>query len=118
MAGPEATLAYAASLSGVAHVIRLRKEAGLLRLLAALSDGLPSEEALPVATALSYPEFQQSWQQYLQRVCARNRSPRPDEPTDAMLLGASLDSQDFQRLLSRYHSTVRRRPSSKPHTTR
>jgi hypothetical protein len=65
MAGPEATLAYAASLSGVAHVIRLRKEAGLLRLLAALSDGLPSEEALPVATALSYTEFQQSWQQHL-----------------------------------------------------
>jgi hypothetical protein len=65
MAGPEAVQAYAASLSGVAHVIRLRKEAGLLRLLAALSDGLPSEEALPVATALSYPEFQQSWRDYL-----------------------------------------------------
>jgi tetratricopeptide (TPR) repeat protein len=65
MAGPEAALAYSASLSGVAHIIRLRKEAGLLRLLAALSDGLPSEEALPVATALSYPEFQQSWLDYL-----------------------------------------------------
>ena len=47
------------------HIIRLRKEAGLLRLLAALSDGLPSEEALPVAIALSYPEFQQSWREYL-----------------------------------------------------
>ena len=65
MAGGEATLAYAASLSGVGHIVRLRKEAGLLRLLAALSDGLPSEEALPVAMALSYPEFQQSWQEYL-----------------------------------------------------
>jgi tetratricopeptide (TPR) repeat protein len=65
MTGPDASLAYAASLSGVAHIIRLRKEAGLLRLLAALSDGLPSEEALPVATALSYPEFQNSWQEYL-----------------------------------------------------
>jgi len=65
MAGPEASLAYAASLSGVAHIIRLRNEAGLLRLLAALSDGLPSEEALPVATALSYTEFQQSWLDYL-----------------------------------------------------
>ncbi|HET8644235.1 MAG TPA: hypothetical protein VFO85_02025, partial [Vicinamibacteria bacterium] len=65
MAGPEAVQAYAASLSGVAHIIRLRKEAGLLRLLAALSDGLPSEEALPVATALSYPEFQKSWNEYL-----------------------------------------------------
>jgi tetratricopeptide (TPR) repeat protein len=65
LTGPDATLAYAASLSGVAHIIRLRKEAGLLRLLAALSDGLPSEEALPVATALSYPEFQNSWFEYL-----------------------------------------------------
>jgi tetratricopeptide (TPR) repeat protein len=65
MTGPDASLAYAASLSGVAHIIRLRKEVGLLRLLAALSDGLPSEEALPVATALSYPEFQNSWQEYL-----------------------------------------------------
>jgi hypothetical protein len=45
--------------------VRLRKEAGLLRLLAALSDGLPSEEALPVSMALSYPEFQQSWQSHL-----------------------------------------------------
>jgi tetratricopeptide (TPR) repeat protein len=65
MTGPDAVIAYEASLSGVAHIIRLRKEAGLLRLLAALSDGLPSEEALPVATALSYPEFQQSWREYL-----------------------------------------------------
>jgi hypothetical protein len=65
MAGPEATQAYAASLSAVAHIVRLRKEAGLLRLLAALSDGLPSEEALPVSMALSYPEFQQSWQSHL-----------------------------------------------------
>jgi len=70
MAGPEATQAYAASLSGVGHIVRLRKEAGLLRLLAALSDGLPSEEALPVAMALSYPEFQQSWQEYLKTLRA------------------------------------------------
>jgi tetratricopeptide (TPR) repeat protein len=70
MAGGEATLAYAASLSGVGHIVRLRKEAGLLRLLAALSDGLPSEEALPVAMALSYPEFQQSWHEYLRTLRA------------------------------------------------
>jgi Tetratricopeptide repeat/Peptidase MA superfamily len=73
MTGPEAVQAYAASLSGVAHLIRLRKEAGVLRLLAALSDGLPSEEALPVATALSYPEFQQSWREYLFRAPRMNR---------------------------------------------
>ena len=36
-----------------------------VRLLAALSDRLPSEEAMPVALALSYPEFQKSWEEYL-----------------------------------------------------
>jgi hypothetical protein len=73
MTGPDAVIAYEASLSGVAHIIRLRKEAGLLRLLAALSDGLPSEEALPVATALSYPEFQQSWRDYLTGLARASR---------------------------------------------
>lgn len=68
MAGAEAAQAYAASLSAVAHIVRLREEPGLLRLLAALSDGLPSEEALPVSMALSYPEFQQSWQEHLRAV--------------------------------------------------
>jgi hypothetical protein len=36
-------------------------EAGLVRLLSALGDRLPSEEAIPVALALSYPELQQAW---------------------------------------------------------
>jgi hypothetical protein len=57
----QAQLAYAASLSAVAHVIRKRGEAGVVRLVSALGDKLPSEEALPVALALSYPEFQASW---------------------------------------------------------
>ncbi len=61
----ELQLAYAESLSAVAHVLRKRGEAGIVRLLAALSDRLPSEEALPVALALSYPEFQKSWEQHL-----------------------------------------------------
>ena len=61
----ELQLAYAESLSAVAHVLRKRGEAGVVRLLAALSDRLPSEEALPVALALSYPEFQRSWEGYL-----------------------------------------------------
>jgi hypothetical protein len=62
---PEATIAYAQSLSAVAHILRTRGEAGVVRLVAALSDRLPSEEALPVALALSYAEFQKSWEDSL-----------------------------------------------------
>ena len=57
----EAQVAYASSLSAVAHVLRKRGEGGVVRLVSALGDKLPSEEALPVALALSYPEFQASW---------------------------------------------------------
>lgn len=60
-----ASQAYAQSLSAVAYVLRTRGEAGLIRLLSALGDGLPSEEALPVALALSYPELQKEWEQSL-----------------------------------------------------
>jgi hypothetical protein len=60
-------LAYAESLSAVAHIIRIRGEAGVGRLLAGLGDRLPSEEALPVAIALSYPEFQKSWEAQVRR---------------------------------------------------
>lgn len=63
----ELPLAYAESLSAVAHIIRIRGEAGVGRLLAGLGDRLPSEEALPVALALSYPEFQRSWEAQLRR---------------------------------------------------
>jgi tetratricopeptide (TPR) repeat protein len=65
LSGTEAPLAYAESLSAVAHIIRRRGEAGVGRLLAALGDRLPSEEALPVALALSYPEFEKDWEDYL-----------------------------------------------------
>jgi tetratricopeptide (TPR) repeat protein len=61
----EAATAYAESLSAVAHIVRKRGDAGIVRLLSALADGLPSEEALPVALALSYPELQKSWEEYL-----------------------------------------------------
>jgi tetratricopeptide (TPR) repeat protein len=61
----EIPIAYAESLSAVSHIIRKRGDAGLVRLLAALGDGFPSEEALPVALALSYPEFQKSWEESL-----------------------------------------------------
>ncbi len=57
----DAELAYAQSLSAVAHILKRSGEPGLVRLLAALGDRLPSEEALPVALALSYPELQRSW---------------------------------------------------------
>jgi tetratricopeptide (TPR) repeat protein len=64
----EAALLYAESLSGVAHILRLRGQPGLQRLLAALADGVPSEEALPVAIGLSYSEFEKSWQDALRRL--------------------------------------------------
>jgi hypothetical protein len=67
LAATEVPLAYAESLSAVAHIIRIRGEAGVGRLLAGLGDRLPSEEALPVALALSYPEFQKSWEAQLRR---------------------------------------------------
>jgi tetratricopeptide (TPR) repeat protein len=58
-------LAYAESLSAVAHIVRTRGEDAIVRLLAGLGDRLPAEEALPVALALSYPEFQRSWEDAL-----------------------------------------------------
>jgi hypothetical protein len=61
----DVTLAYAESLSAVGHILRRRGEPGVVRLLAALGDGFPSEEALPVALALSYPEFQKGWEEEL-----------------------------------------------------
>ncbi len=72
----EAQVAYAASLSAVAHVIRKRGEAGVVRLVSALGDKLPSEEALPVALALSYPEFQASWADHL-RAADRAGAAKP-----------------------------------------
>jgi hypothetical protein len=62
----DAQRAYAQSLSATAFILARRGEAGLMRLLAALGDGLPSEEALPVALALSYPEFQREWETSLE----------------------------------------------------
>ena len=73
-------LAYAESLSAVAHILRIRGEAGVGRILASLGDRLPSEEALPVSIALSYPELQKSWVVHLLRPASVRRreatSPR------------------------------------------
>lgn len=61
----QVALAYSESLSAVAHILRRKGEPGLVRLLAALGDRLPSDEALPVALALGYPELQRSWEEHL-----------------------------------------------------
>jgi tetratricopeptide (TPR) repeat protein len=67
----QVSLAYAESLSAVAHIVRTRGEAAIVRLLAGLGDRLPAEEALPVALALSYPEFQKSWEEALRSSATR-----------------------------------------------
>jgi hypothetical protein len=61
LSAADATLAYAESHSAVAHILRTRGEPGLKRLLAALDDGLPIEEAFVVALADSYTEFHHGW---------------------------------------------------------
>lgn len=61
----DAILAYAQSLSAVAYIVHRSGEAGIVRLLSALGDRLPSEEALPVALAISYPELQKGWSEQL-----------------------------------------------------
>jgi hypothetical protein len=67
----DASLAYAESLSAVAHIARKRGEAGVVRLLSALGDRLPAEEALPVSLALSYAELQRSWEEHLRPLAVR-----------------------------------------------
>ncbi len=65
LAETDAELAYSQSLSAVAFILKNSGEAGLVRLLSALGDRIPSEEAIPVALALSYPELQRAWAQSL-----------------------------------------------------
>jgi hypothetical protein len=66
----DATLAYAESVSAVGYILRRSGEAGIVRLLSALGDRIPSEEALPVALALSYPELQKGWSDSLKSAAA------------------------------------------------
>jgi hypothetical protein len=66
----DATLAYAESVSAVGYILRRSGEAGIVRLLSALGDRIPSEEALPVALALSYPELQKGWSDSLKTASA------------------------------------------------
>jgi len=60
-----ATVAYAQSLSAVAHLLRSGGEAGVRRLVEALGRGLPAKQALPAAFALSYGELQRAWEAHL-----------------------------------------------------
>lgn len=75
----EASRVYALSLSAVAHILRKRGESGIVRLISALSDRLPSEEALPVALALSYPEFQKGWESYLRTADRKPTAATPPQ---------------------------------------
>ncbi len=63
----DATAAYAESLSAVAHLLRLRGEPGIRRLIEALGQGQPAAEALPATFALSYGELQRDWEAHLVR---------------------------------------------------
>lgn len=73
LAEPAAADAYAASLSAVAHIVRLRGEAGMRRLIVALAEGHRIAQALPRALALSYPELQSTWERQV-RAAEKKRS--------------------------------------------
>jgi tetratricopeptide (TPR) repeat protein len=61
----DATVAYAQSLSAVAHLVRQRGEAGVRQLIETLGKGYPAVEALPTALGLSYGELQREWETHL-----------------------------------------------------
>jgi hypothetical protein len=58
----DATVAYAQSLSLVAHLVRRGGEAGIRRLLAALGEGRSGPEALGEAYAVDYASLQREWE--------------------------------------------------------
>jgi hypothetical protein len=61
----EATMAYAQSLSAVAHLLRLHGPAGLRRLIEALTEGKEPDAALRSACGLGYAELQRGWEAHL-----------------------------------------------------
>jgi tetratricopeptide (TPR) repeat protein len=64
----QAAVAYAQSLSAVAHLLRRGGEAGVRGLIEALGRGQPAAEALPAVFSLSYTELQQDWEAHLKSV--------------------------------------------------
>ena len=70
-ADDEVPLAYAASLSAAAHILRTRGVPGVVRLLESLGAGLPTEEALPDALGMSYRQLQESWDEHLASLSGR-----------------------------------------------
>jgi tetratricopeptide (TPR) repeat protein len=66
----EATLAYAESLSAVAHILRQHGEQGVGRLIAALADQRPAHRALSEALGQSYSQLQRSWETHLRDLAA------------------------------------------------
>ncbi len=72
----QAATAYAESLSVVKHIVRLRGEDALKRVIGAIADGRPAAEALPVALALSYGELQRDWEAYLAKAAIPQKSVR------------------------------------------
>ena len=65
---PQASVAYAQSLSAVAYLLRRGGEAGVLRLIGALGSGQPAAEALPAVFSLSYAELQRDWEAHIKSV--------------------------------------------------
>jgi hypothetical protein len=62
-----ATLAYAESLSAIAHIGRSQGDEAIICLLAALGNGLSADEALPAALGIGYSELQEAWEAHLRR---------------------------------------------------
>ncbi len=64
----QATMAYAQSLSVVAHLLRRGGEEGVRRLIEALGRGQTAAEALRTVFSLSYAELQRDWEAHLKSV--------------------------------------------------
>jgi len=69
---PDVRLAYAASLSATAHLLRTRGVQGLIRLIESLGAGVPSDDALSQAIGMSYADFQRTWEQHLTALARRD----------------------------------------------
>jgi hypothetical protein len=69
----EAAIAYAQSLSVVAHVARTRGERALLDVLDALGAGRPAAEALAQALGVGYGELQREWEKTIRATAAARR---------------------------------------------